>query len=164
MSLLKWSYYTAYKKIKQIRLLNYVPYVKSDIKQFIIKNMGWKDYGGKHYESVFTRFYQGYILPRKWGIDKRKAHLSNLIASGQITREEALKELEQPPMPLDLAAEDKIYVAKKLGWTEEEFEEILNLPNVPHEFYGTHEKLKRRYFKLLKVMKPLTSIIKKIRR
>ena len=161
MSLLKSAYYSSYKNIKGVRLLNYIPYVKSDIKEFIIQNLGWTDYGGKHYESIFTRFYQGYILPRKWGIDKRKAHLSNIIASKQITRESALKELENPPIPADLAAEDKIYVAKKLGFTDDEFEDILNLPNVPHEFYGTHEKIKKRYFKLMKIIKPFTSIIKK---
>jgi len=164
MGLFQLVYYTAYKKINGVRLLNYVPYIKADIKEFIKKEMNWIDYGGKHYESIFTRFYQGYILPRKWGIDKRKAHLSNIIASGQITKEEALRELENPPIPQDLANEDKIYVAKKLGFTDDEFENILNLPNIRHELYGTEEKLKARLFKFFKIVKPLTSIAQKIRK
>lgn len=164
LGLMQYTYYTQVKRIEGVRLLNYVPYNKNGVKDYIIKNLGWTDYGGKHYESVFTRFYQGYILPRKWGIDKRKAHLSNLIASGQIEREEALRELENPPMPKDLAEEDKIYVAKKLGFTEEEFEAVLNLPNVPHEFYGTHENFKQSYFKFMKIVKPVTILLKKIRK
>ncbi len=160
----QWIYYSEVKRIKWIRPLNYIPYNKTEIKKFIKKELNWTDYGGKHYESIFTRFYQGYILPKKFGIDKRKAHLSNLIASGQITREEALQELEKPPMPPEQAEEDKKYVAKKLGFTDEEFEELLNLPNVPHEFYGTDKKLRKRYFRFLKIMKPITSIIKKLRK
>jgi hypothetical protein len=62
----------------------------------------WKDYGGKHYESIFTRFYQGYILPQKFKVDKRKAHLSNLIFSGQMSKEEAIEELKQPIYPEQL--------------------------------------------------------------
>jgi hypothetical protein len=73
--------------------------VKSEAKKAIIEELGWRDYGGKHYESVFTRFYQGYILAKKFNIDKRKAHLSNLIFSGQITKQEALEELALPAYP-----------------------------------------------------------------
>jgi len=71
--------------------LNYVSYIKSQAKQVLINELGWIDYGGKHYESIFTRFYQGYILPRKFHVDKRRAHFSTLINSGQMTREQALK-------------------------------------------------------------------------
>jgi N-acetyl sugar amidotransferase len=162
LGIYQWIYFLSIKGMQGIRILNYVDYNKSKVKETIIKELNWIDYGGKHYESVFTRFYQGYILPNKFGIDKRKAHLSNLIASNQITREEALMELENPPMPLDLAISDKEYVAKKLGFTEQEFDDVLNLDNVTHEFYGTDEKLKKRLFAIMKFFKPISIIIKKI--
>jgi len=161
LGIYEWIYYTAIKKMNGIRLLNYVEYNKDNVKKFIIEKLGWTDYGGKHYESVFTRFYQGYILPNKFGIDKRKAHLSNLIASGQISRQFALKELENPPMPHDLAIMDKEYVAKKLGFSKEEFEEVLILENVPHELYGTQERIKKRIFMIMGVTKPIRKIFQK---
>ena len=126
LGLIKWAYGTFIKKIKVIPILNYVPYIKKDAKEFIQKEIGWRDYGLKHYESIYTRFFQGYILPRKFGFDKRRAHLSSLINSGQITREEALKEMEKNPYPSEeLLKEDKEYVIKKLGLTEKEFEDIM---------------------------------------
>ena len=65
--------------------------------QTLERELGWKYYGWKHYESIYTRFYQGYILPKKFGYDKRKSHLSSLICSGEMTREEALEELKKEP-------------------------------------------------------------------
>jgi N-acetyl sugar amidotransferase len=153
------SYYVSFKKIKMMKILNYIEYNKSDVKQLIKDKLDWKDYGGKHYESVFTRFYQGYILPKKFGIDKRKAHLSNLICSGQINREEAIQELSSPPMPKKLMEEDKSYVAKKLGFSKSEFEEVLSLKNVPHEHYGTDENQIKKFQALLKIAKPFTSLL-----
>lgn len=129
-----------YEKIKGIEtapLLNYIDYVKKDVKNFISKELDWKDYGGKHYESVFTRFYQGYVLPKKFNVDKRKAHWSALICSGQATREEALEDLANEPYPVDLQKQDVKYVSKKLDFTSEEFEEIMNSKPVPHDFYDT---------------------------
>ena len=81
-----WEDFYIYRisKINFFSLLDLVPYVKADVKKLITEKLGWKDYGGKHYESIWTRFYQGYILPKKFGIDKRKAHYSNLICSGQM--------------------------------------------------------------------------------
>ncbi len=160
LGLFQWVFYTKIKGIQGIKLLNYIEYNKASVKNFIQKDLAWIDYGGKHYESVFTRFYQGYILPNKFGIDKRKAHLSNLIASGQITRESALLELNEPPMPEDLLRQDKIYIAKKLGFSDEEFDHLLNLPNIPHEFYGTQENFKKRYFIFMKIIKPFTLLFK----
>ncbi len=90
----KQYYFDYFMKMKYISPLNYIEYDKKKVKEIIMKEYGWRDYGGKHYESVFTRFYQGYILPEKFKVDKRKAHLSNLIFSGQLTMEEALLELK----------------------------------------------------------------------
>src|SRR5882757_6727466 len=96
MDFKKHVYYSAVLKLSPVSILNYVPYNKKEIKELITRELDWRDYGGKHYESIFTKFYQAYILPEKFKIDKRKAHLSTLICSGQLSREEALKELESP--------------------------------------------------------------------
>jgi N-acetyl sugar amidotransferase len=79
---------------KWVNLLNYIDYNKNEAKKIITEELDWQDYGGKHFESIYTRFYQGYILPQKFGFDKRKMHLSSLICAGELTREDALKELE----------------------------------------------------------------------
>ena len=95
----------------------------------IQKELGWKYYGGKHYESIYTRFYQAYILPNKFKIDKRKAHLTCLMISTQeVSREQALQVLQSPPADPLLMDEDKTYVIKKLGITPEEFENIIYSP------------------------------------
>jgi N-acetyl sugar amidotransferase len=130
-------YYQRVKLIQDLKILELVPYKKMGAKRFLIDEFQWRDYGGKHYESVFTRFYQGYILPTKYGIDKRKAHLSNLICNGEITRGGALEELSRPTDDPGRQQADKRYVAKKLGWSEAEFEDILALPPRRHEEFGT---------------------------
>lgn len=148
--------------IKSVALLNYMPYIKSDVKKTIIDKLHWRDYGGKHYESVFTRFYQGYILPEKFGIDKRKAHLSNLICSGQITREEALTELAQPAYPEELKKRDYDFVLKKFGLTRQQFEDIMKLPVKKHTDYPVDSDIYKRY-PFLKPIAPLWRALKKMR-
>lgn len=157
------AYYQLVRNIEFVQLLNYVDYNKSEIKKLIKNEVGWTDYGGKHHESVFTRFYQGNILPNKFNIDKRKAHLSNLIFSGQMVKHEALEELNRPTYDPQLQKEDKAFVAKKLGFRIDEFDEVLKRPNIAHEFYGTDKKQRQLYFKVMKSIKPVTSIIKKFR-
>ena len=151
-------YYQRVKLIQDVKILDLVPYKKLDAKRFLMDEFGWRDYGGKHYESVFTRFYQGYILPTKYGIDKRKAHLSNLICNEEITRAEALEELANPPDDLVRQRDDKRYVAKKLGWTEAEFEDILALPQRPHEDFGTDALQSRRADFVMKVCQPFARL------
>ncbi|MBS1949739.1 MAG: N-acetyl sugar amidotransferase WbpG [Cytophagales bacterium] len=156
------AYYRA-RGIQSVQLLNCVEYNKMEVKKKITEELGWKDYGGKHHESVFTRFYQGYILPNKFHIDKRKAHLSNLIFSGQLTKPEALKQIESPPYDERLQMQDKEYIAKKLGFSTNEFDELLRLPNRTHQEFGTDVNQRQVYFKLIKLARPLTSLIKKVR-
>jgi N-acetyl sugar amidotransferase len=129
--------------IRTYQVLDLVDYRKKRAKRILMDELGWRDYGGKHHESVFTRFYQGYVLPRKFGIDKRKAHLSNLILTGEITRDEALAELQSPPYDEDLQEDDRAYVAKKLQFSPEEFEAILSAAPVPHAHYGTDLEQRR---------------------
>ena len=141
-------YYTYVKKIKMVRLLNYIPYVKEDAMKVIQDELGWVYYGGKHYESVFTRFFQAYYLPHKFGYDKRLAHLSTLICSGQITREQALEEMKKDTYPPELLAEDKEYVIKKLGMNAEEFETILNAAPKSYKEYPNDEKRLKFIYKV----------------
>jgi len=123
------------RPITTVQLLNYMPYVKADAKQAIAGELGWRDYGGKHYESVFTRYFQGSYLPKKFGFDKRKAHLSSLIMSGQLTRDTALAELAEPDYPADLERQDHEFIAKKLGLSVPQFDEIIARPPVDHLEY-----------------------------
>lgn len=145
-------FYTEIYGLKAISILNYVSYNKKKVKDTISIELDWRDYGGKHYESIFTRFYQGVILPNKFKIDKRKLHLSNLIWSKQIKRMEALEELSTPTYPLDLQEKDKKYFLSKMGMNDLEYENIMNSKPVPHEFYGT-EKSTFLYFILSQLNK-----------
>lgn len=141
-------FYHHFLGIRLVQPFQYLEFNKARAKTYLIDEMGWRDYGGKHHESVFTRFYQGYILPRKFGIDKRRAHLSNLILSGQISRDEALRELQQPTYDEGQQQVDKAYVAKKLGFSDEEFERILNAPARDHRDFRTDERDRALYFAL----------------
>jgi hypothetical protein len=106
--------------------------------------LGWVYYGGKHYESVYTRFWQGYVLPRKFGIDKRVAHLSDLINAGQMTRSQALEEIKAAPYPAELAEQDRVYVIKKLAIGETEFERLMALPRRTfRDFPNNFERIER---------------------
>lgn len=158
----KYVYYSALLRLVPISILNYVPYEKKEIKEVIKKELGWRDYGGKHYESIFTKFYQAYILPEKFKIDKRKAHLSNLICSGQLTKAEALEELRHPLYAADELKADKEYVLKKLGLTEQAFQEIMDLPVRRHQDFKTDMHLKVSYMNLLEKTAPVRKAIKKI--
>ncbi|HYC37551.1 MAG TPA: N-acetyl sugar amidotransferase [Usitatibacter sp.] len=147
-------YYQRVRLIEDVKVLDLVAYRKLDAKRFLMEEFGWSDYGGKHYESVFTRFYQGYILPVKYGIDKRKAHLSNLVCNGEVTREAALAELALPPYEPARQQADKRYVAKKLGWSEAQFEEILALPPRRHEEFGTDAWQQKAAAVIMKLARP----------
>jgi N-acetyl sugar amidotransferase len=156
----KHVYYSALLKLVPISILNYVNYNKSEIKQIIIKELGWRDYGGKHYESVFTKFYQAYILPTKFKIDKRKAHLSTLICSGQITRAEALAELEKPLYSSAELQQDKEYVLKKFCLSEAEFDQIMQTAPRKHEEFETDTHLKNGYMRFLEKTAWLRNLVK----
>jgi hypothetical protein len=145
-------------KAETISFLNYMPYNKQEVKEFITRELNWRDYGGKHYESIFTKFYQAYILPVKFKVDKRKPHLSNLICAGQITREDALKELEKPLYKEDELKLDYEYVLKKFNLTKEEFEAILKLPIKRHQDFPIETGFFDRY-SFLKPLRPLVQLI-----
>ena len=156
----KHVYYSAVLRLTPISILNYVPYNKQEIKQFIAKELDWRDYGGKHYESLFTKFYQAYILPEKFKIDKRKAHLSTLICSGQITKESALSELALPLYREEELKQDKEYVLKKLGLSQSGFEEIMSIPPRTHQEFKSDSKLKDQYMQFLRKTQKLRKALK----
>jgi len=158
----KYVYYSAVLKLSPISILNYVDYNKKKVKEMIKQELDWRDYGGKHYESIFTKFYQAYILPEKFGIDKRKAHLSTLICSGQMTRAEALAEMEQPLYSTRELQADKEYVLKKFGLSESAFDHIMQTPPRKHSDFKMDKHLKQAYMQLLKKTEPLRKAVKKI--
>lgn len=124
-----------YYGLESHRPLELMDYNKKEAKEFLMKNLGWRDYGGKHYESKFTKFFQAHYLPEKFGFDKRRAHLASLVVSNQMTREEAINEMKQPlydPTELD---EDREFVTKKLGFSSAEWQEIMKAePRTEHDY------------------------------
>jgi N-acetyl sugar amidotransferase len=127
-SLIDLFYYVFLRRIRMVSILNFIDYNKTEAMSILQKELSWVYYGGKHYESIYTRFYQAYLLPRKFNIDKRKAHYSNLILSGQMSRSEALEAMKEPVYPKDLLEQDREYAIKKLNLDEKSFEDIVALP------------------------------------
>lgn len=151
LSTLDYVDYLLVRGIRWVPILNYIPYNKAEAKQILIDELGWQDYGGKHYESIFTRFFHAYYLPVKFGYDLRKSYLSALVCSGQISREEALEEISKPPAPKEMLEQDRDYVIKKLGLTEDEFESILKAPNKTYSNYPNNERLWKRYNSIIRI-------------
>lgn len=157
---LKQLFYSNFLNLNVVKPLNLIDYNKEKAKDKLINYFSWSDYGGKHYESLYTKFYQAYILPEKFFIDKRKAHLSNLILSKQMAKEDAVEELKNPLYsPYDLAI-DKEYFLKKLGLSTGFLEEYLNRPPVSHTVYGVQGFAKDMY-PVLKLLRPIYKAFKK---
>jgi len=137
----RFIYYTLIKKIKWIPILDYLNYDKKDAMTILENELDWKYYGGKHYESIYTRFCQGYILPKKFGFDKRRLHLSSLIWSGQMSMDDALEEISKPDYPVELQEQDRKLVEEKLGISHEEFEKIMCKPAKSFWDYPSYKKI-----------------------
>lgn len=135
--------------VQQINLLNYVPYSKKEAMATLEREFGWEYYGGKHFESRFTKYFQSVYLPKKFGYDKRRSHLSCLVLNGEMTREEALAELAQPPYPVERQKEDEEYILKKLEIDPAEWQKILNAPPTPDDTYFSQMGLLHLAQKLL---------------
>lgn len=127
---------------KCVSILDYMDFNKFEAVDALQRNYAYTPYPYKHYESIFTRFYQGYILPQKFGVDKRKLHLSTLIVSDQMTREEALKSLEDIPYPSpDELERDKRCFLDRMGWSEGRLADYINRPAMPHDAYPSEKWL-----------------------
>jgi N-acetyl sugar amidotransferase len=140
-------------RLESFRILNYVEYDRDKAKETLKTEFDWVDYGGKHYESVFTKFYQAYILPEKFGIDKRRAHLSNLICAGKLTKAQALERLKEPLYTPDKLQEEKSYVLKKLKLDAGEFDRIMTEKPRPHSEFKSDSVLWQRYFSVVNAIK-----------
>ena len=123
------------------RPLNLVPYVKRDAEQLLGSKFGWTPFKHKHHESRFTRFYEDYWLPRKFGFEKRRAHFSSLIMTGQMSREDALDRISRPEMDEHFLQQEFVYVANKLGLSVDEFRHIFEGPNRTYRDYRNKRAL-----------------------
>lgn len=123
-----YIWYPLINKMRTILPLNYMKYDRDEAIAELEQKIGWRTYGRKHGESIFTRFFQNYYLPTKFGYDKRKFHLSSMIVSGQISREEALKQLSYPLYNPDQLETDIIYFCKKLQISRSEFDQLMDVP------------------------------------
>lgn len=133
------------KQLTLHRPLNFMHYDKEQAQRELTDEYGWRDYGGKHCESRFTKFYQEIYLPRKFGFDKRRLHLSSLIVSGQLTREQAMRELDTPIAEPDQIRRDIKFVAKKLCLQATELTSLIDGPSVSHASYPNHLAMFARF-------------------
>ena len=134
--------YVFMKNIEWISFPDYFNYNKEKAINELETKFNFKRYPYKHYENIFTRFYQGYILPKKFDIDKRKLHLSNLILTEQISRSEALKKIQEPPyIDIDEERKDIEYFLKKMNWEKKQLENYLKADKISHIKYGSELKL-----------------------
>lgn len=140
--ILRHKLYLRYVRgIQVVMPLNYVPYVKEEAAALLVEKFGWQVYPQKHFESRFTRFYEGYWLPKKFGFDTRKVQYSSLILTKQMTRAEALEKLKQPAHDEQTIAQDFEYVATKLGITVEELQGYMDAPNKTYLDYKSQRTL-----------------------
>ena len=135
LGLFRFARYVFLHRIKVVNLLNFFDYDKAQAIQILEREVGYRPYPEKHYESVWTRFYQGAFLVDKFGFDKRLPHLSSLVASGQMSRDEALRRLDSETYPESLRRRDYDFVLKKFGMSQSEYDVFLKLPPKSHLDY-----------------------------
>jgi N-acetyl sugar amidotransferase len=152
-SILRHKIYLPYVKgIQVIRPLNHVPYVKSKAIELLIGKFGWQPYPQKHFESRFTRFYEGYWLPVKFGYDTRKVQFSSLIVTGQMSRDQALEQLKAPALDADTIKHEFTYVATKLGITNAELQGYMDAPNKTYKDYKSQENFYAAGAKVMRML------------
>lgn len=147
--------------VMSYRLLDDIHYDPIEAKQYLMNEYGWRSYGGKHHESVFTKLFQAYYLPEKFNFDKRKSHLSSLIASGLLTREEAVCELEKPLYKEVELKHDLSFLCKKLGFSESQWQDIMQTSVKQHSDYGNGMRFKDFMLRVKGVMEKQGLSIKK---
>ncbi|PIF47081.1 N-acetyl sugar amidotransferase [Chryseobacterium sp. 52] len=145
-------YYKYILGMQVCKPLNNVPYIKKDVEQLLADKFGWESFQHKHHESRFTRFFEDYWLPRKFGYEKRKAHFSSLILTGQMTREEALDRVSRPELSDEFLQKEFEYVAHKLDLTTDELQTIFEGKNKTYHDYKNKRKLIGLGAKSMKVL------------
>ena len=136
-------YYRYILGMQVFKPLNLVPYIKTDVDKLLMEKFGWESFQHKHHESRFTRFYEDYWLPKKFGFQKRRAHFSSLILTGQMTRDEAIERVSRPELSEDFLEKEFEYVADKLDLTVSELQEIFEGENKTFHDYKNKIKLIR---------------------
>lgn len=132
-------------KTERIDLLNYVPYSKQAAVEFLHNEYGWNYYGGKHFESRFTKFFQSYYLPKKFGYDKKRAHIASLIVGGELSREQGLAEMEDTSSYTEeQMLEDRDYILKKLDISVDDWNKIMAAPNKTEDDYKNSKAMMKR--------------------
>lgn len=140
------------KGVTVVKPLNYIPYIKADALAFLQREYGWKPYPQKHFESRFTKFYEGYWLPERFGYDTRRVQFSSLILTGQMTREAALEELKRPAYNPETIEDEFNYIATKLGLKPEELRHYFNMPKKYYWDYRNQQAIFRLGAKVLHLM------------
>ena len=153
-------YYRFFKNINVFQPLNYVEYNKDNIMELLKNLYGWMKYEHKHYESRFTKFYEGYWLLKKFGYDKRKAHFSSLILTNQMSRKEAIEKLKSYPLSEDEINNEFRFISKKLDITEENLRTLLNDKNKSFKDYKSSYYIIQFFVKLMRFLKIESRLIR----
>ncbi|NQU32402.1 MAG: N-acetyl sugar amidotransferase [Bacteroidetes bacterium] len=152
-SVLRHKFYLRYiRGVKVVKMLNYRPYIKEEALSLLEKEYGWKPYPQKHFESRFTKFYEGYWLPERFGIDTRRVQYSSLILTGQMSREDALEKLKKPAYNPETIGDEFNYIATKLGVSSEELRSYFTMPKKFYWDYKNQESLFNLGAKVLKAL------------
>jgi len=138
--------------VRTLRPLDFIPYNKNDAVELLIKKFQFQKYPQKHFESRFTKFYESYWLPKKFGYDTRKVQLSSLILTNQLTRNEALKILENPPYDSESINHDFEYIATKLDISPSQLEKYMNQPNKSYKDYKSQKNIYHFGAKVMKML------------
>lgn len=147
------KFYLPYiKGIKLIKPLNYVPYFKDEAMDLLVTKFGYQKYPQKHFESRFTRFYESYWLPEKFGFDTRKVQYSSLILTNQMTRDDALEKLESKAYDVETIKQDFEYIATKLGISVKELQGYMDAPNKTYKDYKSQESIYNLGAKLMRIV------------
>ncbi len=140
------------KGIKLIRPLDFIPYNKDEAMQTLVDKFGYQEYPQKHFESRFTRFYEAYWLPEKFGFDTRKVQYSSLILTNQMTREDALEKLSKPAYDPETIKQDFEYIATKLGISVAELQSYMDAPNKTYKDYKSQENIYNIGAKMMRIL------------
>jgi hypothetical protein len=131
------------KGVHVVKPLNFMPFIKADALEMLEKEYGWKPYPQKHFESRFTKFYEGYWLPERFGYDTRKVQFSSLILTGQMSRDEALEKISKPAYDPATIDDEFNYIATKLGISSDELRQYFNMPKKFYWDYKNQQNLFR---------------------
>ena len=153
MGYFKLAYYILVRRIKYVGILNFVDYDKAAAIKFLEEEFGWTPYKEKHFESIFTRWFQSFYLINKFNIDKRKAHFSSLIASGFMDREYALSELQKEYLDKDSLKQDADFIKEKFQLNDNEYGSIVSSSRQGIDSFKSYQPILRRFNRVKGIIK-----------